>query len=101
MVFLCLIRSPARDDKPNRDHEPDDGEQNNRSDDLIAGEAHRLSATKRPFAWKRIWSWNRGVLSPRDDPKFNRSHLPVSAVHKRDSSHWDVVSIDESILNLS
>ena len=31
------------DDKTNRNHEPYDREQENRADDLIAGEAHRRS----------------------------------------------------------
>ena len=38
LLSAAYIRSPGRDDKPNQNHEPDDGKQNQGADYLIAGE---------------------------------------------------------------
>jgi hypothetical protein len=42
--------STAVDGKPNQNHERDNPEQYQRSDDLIAGEAHRLTLPAKLFA---------------------------------------------------
>jgi hypothetical protein len=51
------FRSPARDDKPDHDHEPDEREQYEGADDLIAGETHELFVRGFRFVCAKLSAW--------------------------------------------
>ena len=80
-----MNESPASDDKPNRDHEPDEREEDDGADDLIAREAHVAKSLSQCLGQAEI-------SSKTEDPA--NVHSKTRQDRSRNFVHWQINTRD-------